>query len=148
MGEFDEKTFNYIHLKCIPMKKSAKGMVMNFDREKLDRLVAEAIVVNPVPLRGIEVKFLRQVMGLSLNKAGTPLGITASAIFYWESAPETRLTIVNEVAFRSLAAERLGFMISGKLSSLLGKETPPTIEISLGADEKKGRTPKTRRSKK
>jgi len=50
------------------MKKSAKAMVMNFDREKLGRLLAEAIVINPVALRVIEVKFLRQVMGLSLNK--------------------------------------------------------------------------------
>ena len=63
---------------------------------------------------------MRKALGLSLEKFANKLGLTSGSVFHWEKAEDQRLTPVNEVAVRSLAAEELDLEISGKFSALLG----------------------------
>ncbi len=113
-------SLEYIHFVNVPMKDSKQGPVIDLEPDVLERLAAVAIVENRIPLRGREVKFLRKALGLSLEKFANKLGLTSGSVFHWEKAEDQRLTPVNEVAVRSLAAEELDLEISGKFSALLG----------------------------
>ncbi len=111
---------DYIHFTSVPMKDSKHGPVIDLAPEVLDRLAAMAVIIERIPLRGLEVKFLRKASGLSLEKFANKIGLTSGTVFHWEKAEEQRLTPVNEAAVRALLAEELGIDISGKFSQLLG----------------------------
>jgi len=96
------------------MKESLHGPIIDLDPSILDKLAAGAIIEQKIPLRGIEVHFLRKVAGLSLERFASKLGLSAGTIFHWEKAKLDRLATVNELAVRSFIAEELGIEISGK----------------------------------
>lgn len=110
----------YIHFKNVPMKESKHGPVIDLDPSILEKLAAAAILKEKIPLRGLEVHFLRKVMGLSMEKFAGKLGLSSGTIFHWEKDELERLSTVNELAVRSFVAEELGVEISGKFSELLG----------------------------
>lgn len=110
----------YIHFINVPMKESKYGPVIDLDPSILDRLAAIAVIQEKIPLRGIEVHFLRKVIGLSMERFASKLGLSAGTIFHWEKAEFERLATVNELAVRSFVAEELMVEISGKFSELLG----------------------------
>ncbi|NOT77589.1 MAG: hypothetical protein HOP07_01150 [Bacteriovoracaceae bacterium] len=110
----------YIHFKNVPMKESKHGPVIDLDPALLEKLAAIAILREKIPLRGIEVHFLRKVIGLSMEKFARKLGLSSGTIFHWEKNEFVRLSIVNELAVRSFTAEALDIEISGKFSELLG----------------------------
>ena len=115
-------SLEYIHFVNVPMKESERGPVIDLEPDVLEILAAKALVINRIPLRGRETKFLRKALGLSLEKFANKLGLTSGSVFHWEKAAEQRLTPVNEIAVRSLAAEELDIEISGKFSQLLGSQ--------------------------
>ena len=88
--------------------------------------VARYIVENRVPIRGAEVKYLRKTFGFTLDKLGTELGFSSTAIFKWEKARDRQLERVNEVAMRVWAAEKLGIDIPARFSGLFALESQPT----------------------
>jgi hypothetical protein len=102
------------------MKESQHGPIIDLELGVLDRLAAEAILRERIPLRGKELHFLRKVLGLS---SGT--------IFHWEKSELERLSIVNEVVIRSFVAEELGVELSGKFSNLIGDKIHQ-IELKAG----------------
>jgi len=110
----------YIHFKNVPMKESKHGPVIDLDPSILEKLAAMAILKEKIPLRGLEVHFLRKVIGLSMEKFAGRLGLSSGTIFHWEKDELERLSTVNELAVRSFAAEELGIEISGKFSDLIG----------------------------
>lgn len=110
----------YIHFKNVPMKESKHGPVIDLDPSILEKLAAMAILKEKIPLRGLEVHFLRKVIGLSMEKFAGRLGLSSGTIFHWEKNELDRLSTVNELAVRSFAAEELGVEISGKFSELIG----------------------------
>jgi DNA-binding transcriptional regulator YiaG len=110
----------YIHFKNVPMKESQHGPVIDLDPSVLERLAAMAVLKEKIPLRGIEVHFLRKVIGLSMEKFAGRLGLSSGTIFHWEKNELERLSTVNELAVRSFVAEELGIEISGKFSDLIG----------------------------
>jgi DNA-binding transcriptional regulator YiaG len=100
--------------------------------EEMDRKVSEYVIEHRSPLRGVEVRFLRKTLGLSLATLGEHLGLSAPAILKWERAEHDRLAPINEVAVRVLFAELLGVRLTGKFSELMGtdKPTPHTFKKS------------------
>jgi DNA-binding transcriptional regulator YiaG len=102
------------------MKESQHGPVIDLDPSVLERLAAMAVLKEKIPLRGIEVHFLRKVIGLSMEKFAGRLGLSSGTIFHWEKNELERLSTVNELAVRSFVAEELGIEISGKFSDLIG----------------------------
>lgn len=60
--------FSYLKLKGVPMKKSKNGGAIDFDEIRLAKLVAKKILESRVPIRGKELKLLRSVTRLSLNR--------------------------------------------------------------------------------
>jgi len=113
-------SLEYIHFLNVPMKDSKHGPVIDLPSGALDQMAAVAVIEHRIPIRGKEVKYLRKVMGLSLEKFAGKMGLSSGTVFHWEKAVHGRLAPVNEAAVRSLAAEELGIEIPGKFSLLVG----------------------------
>ena len=110
----------YIIFKNVPMKDSSHGPIIDLPPDALDKLAASAIILERIPLRGKEVKFLRKVIGLSLERFAGKLGLSSGTVFHWEKAENDRLALVNEIAVRTFVAEELDIEISSKFSDLVG----------------------------
>ncbi len=110
----------YIIFKNVPMKDSVHGPIIDLPPDILDKLAASAIILERIPLRGKEVKFLRKVIGLSLERFSGKLGLSSGTVFHWEKSENNRLALVNEVAVRTFVAEELEIKISSKFSDLIG----------------------------
>lgn len=136
--------FVYLKLKNVPMKFGGKGAIIDFDLEKIKRIVALKILTNRVPIRGRELKLLRSVVGISMNKFAWELGISYGAIYHWEKDLKQRLSPVNEVAVRLLCAEKLGQELSGGFSQLVGDPNHLPVEVVVSGQKLKPRKPKTR----
>lgn len=125
-----------IRLLGVPMRSSRKGPVIDLEANVLERRVARAVIGSRTPIRGKEVRFLRNTIGLSLDKFGRELGLTSTAIFYWEKASEERLLPINTVAVRAFAAQELGVDVPGSWSALRGNSTPETITLEISRTRK------------
>jgi DNA-binding XRE family transcriptional regulator len=112
----------YIKFLNVPMYESEYGSVIDLPPHFLEKLAAEAVIKERIPLRGKEVKFLRKTLSLSLEKFANKIGLTSGAIFRWEQDRETQLIPVNEIAVRTFMAEALGIEIAGKFSELVGTQ--------------------------
>ncbi len=121
--------FSYLRLKGVPMKRSKEGGVIDFDLHKLEKLIAVEILRGHVPIRGKELKLLRSVVRLSLNKFAGRLEISYGAIYHWEKAERRRLSRINEIAVRLLCAEELGVELEGRFSELIGDLRHEPIEV-------------------
>jgi DNA-binding transcriptional regulator YiaG len=111
---------NWVTVIGITSKKTKYGEGIEADfLKKIEEQVATFIVQKRVPIRGMEVEFLRKTFGYSLGRIGAELGYSSSAILKWERAKEKRLDKVNEIAMRTWAADRLKLEISGRLSKLV-----------------------------
>lgn len=123
--------FTYIRLKGVPMKRSKDGGIIDFNSEKLARLTSERILESRTPIRGKELKLLRSVTGLSLNRFAHRMGLSYGAIFHWEKNEKQRLSPVNEIAVRLLCAEELGVTLKTRFSDLLGSAEFSAIEVTV-----------------
>jgi len=115
----------YVYLENVPIRRTRHGDVLDADPALIEREIAREIVRQGVPLRGAEVQFLRKSLGLSLEKFGRLLGLSAPAILKWERARTKRLQTINEVAVRALMAEQLSIDLDGKFTVLKGNEVTP-----------------------
>lgn len=121
--------FAYLRLLGVPMKRSKEDGAVDFDPTKLERLVAKRILESRVPIRGKELKLLRKVVRLSLNRFAYRLGLSYGAIYKWEKAAKQRLTPINEVAVRLLCAEDLNIQLSARFSDLVGDARHDKVEV-------------------
>ncbi len=123
--------FSYLRLKGVPMKRSKNGGTIDFDESRLAKLIAKRILESRVPIRGKELRLLRSVIRLSLNRFAYRLGLTYGAIFGWEKSERQRLAPINEIAVRLLCAEELGVELPGRYSDLLGDPRHEPLEVSV-----------------
>jgi hypothetical protein len=115
---------NWVTVIGIPAQKTKYGEGIEADLlKKIEEKVATFIVEKRVPIRGMEVEFLRKTFGYSLGRMGSELGYSSTAILKWDRSKEKRLDKVNEIAVRTWAAEQLKLEISGRFSKLIGIST-------------------------
>ncbi len=88
--------------------------------ERVEKLAAQALVTNNIPIRGKEVQFLRSAFSLSQREFGQKLHLSHVAIFKWEKAKNRRLDLVNEVAVKTLVSGMLGLDVLASLETLVG----------------------------
>jgi DNA-binding transcriptional regulator YiaG len=116
---------DYVYLKNVPVRQTSHGEVLDARLCRVERAIATEIVKKGIPIRGMEVKFLRKSLALSMEKFGKLLGISAPAILKWERASARRLEPINEVAVRALMAEQLSIAMEGRFTVLKGNESTP-----------------------
>jgi DNA-binding transcriptional regulator YiaG len=124
---------DYLHFENVPMFDSEHGPIIDVAPGVLEKLAAHAIIQERIPIRGIELKFLRKTVGLSMERFASQLGLTSGAVFKWEHQPKERLHPTNEAVVRAFFAENLNIEISGKLSLLIGvQHTPKNLTLKAG----------------
>lgn len=124
----------YVYLENVPVRETAHGEVLDADLTQVERRIAIEIVRHGVPIRGAEVQFLRKSLGLSLDRFGKLLGLSAPAILKWERARGKRLEPTNEVGVRALMAELLGIPLQGSFTVLKGiPATPRRLLLRVAA---------------
>jgi len=96
---------DYFVFKSVPMRESPWGPVIEVKVQILEQLALRAIVIHRVPIRGLEVKFIRKALDLTIQAFAEKLHITHGAIQGWEKNRMARLLPINEIAVRSLIAE-------------------------------------------
>jgi len=123
---------DYVYVK-VPIARDEDGEeYIDFPMGEMEAAIASSLIGLRVPLRGVEVKFLRKSLGLSLKAWATELGLSAAGVLKWEKAASSRLSRVNEAAVRAFCAEELGVELPGILSQLVGKDkTPKRISVKL-----------------
>ena len=116
MKETTKKEFTYegagfpVTLIGFPFKTVHGDEVLNVDPDQLDLAIAFAVLRKPAPLTGHEIKFLRHIVGLSLQNFGKTLGVTAPAVKKWEDLKEKQTgSFTNDFAIRNFVAKGLSF---------------------------------------
>ncbi|MCK5073795.1 MAG: hypothetical protein KAQ98_10245 [Bacteriovoracaceae bacterium] len=107
--------------------------VIDMDIADVEKLVAKTIIEEKVPIRGREVKFLRKVLGLSMEKFARNFDFSSAAILKWEKDDDKRLSLVNELAVRTFVNDMLNFEIEIKFFDLDSRSTSPKKVIKLAA---------------
>jgi DNA-binding transcriptional regulator YiaG len=115
----------YVYLENAPLRRTRFGEILVTDLAVIEAAIAKEIIKKGIPLRGLEVRFLRKCLGLSLTGLGQMLGLSAPAILKWEKAGKKRLLPVNEIAVRALVAEKLKVSVSGEFTALRGLPEAP-----------------------
>lgn len=107
---------NYIDLRNVPSVKSDSGSAIHAaSLQQLERQVAEALLEYRVPIRGLEIRFMRQSFGLSLKEFGKALELSDVAILKWEKQPMKRVSLVNEIAVRAWISAQLKLPVDSSL---------------------------------
>jgi putative transcriptional regulator len=120
----------YVFLEGVRVRHTEHGDAIDADLGRIEKEIASEIVRRGVPIRGAEVRFLRKTLGLSLERFGRLLGLTAPAILKWERAREKRLDPTNEVSVRALVAELMNILLEGRFSVLRGNQHTP-VRLAL-----------------
>jgi hypothetical protein len=123
---------DYVYLKNVPTRQTTHGEILDVDIAAIELEIAGEIVRQGIPIKGAEVQFLRKSLGLSLEKFGKLLGLSAPAVLKWERARTKRLAPINEVAVRALMAEKLDIELQGRFTTLKGNsETPSRLYLKV-----------------
>jgi DNA-binding XRE family transcriptional regulator len=94
-------------------------------------LVGRELIVRGYPIRGIELKYLRKVLGHSLREFASLLGLSQTAVMKWEKQSKRRLEPINEVAVRALCAQLLKVEIRAWFDELRGREKPEHFQVKV-----------------
>jgi DNA-binding transcriptional regulator YiaG len=105
---YTESGLPYIRLINIPVYRCADCSVESADVPNIDelhKLIAKDIILTPLPISGIELRFLRKEAYLKPQEIAERLGVEPRTITNWEKAPKLsrqsdlliRLTIVSEL---------------------------------------------------
>ena len=123
---------DYLYIKA-PVRKDEDGEeYIDLLMGAIEEAIAAKLIEARVPIRGLEVMFLRKTFGMSLKDWSAEFGLSAAGVMKWEKAPKVRLSKVNEAAVRALSAEKLGLNIDGVWSNLVAKQvTPKRLSLKL-----------------
>ena len=93
----------------VPMKTTKAGEAIDVKPvSRVNEAIAREILRAGVPLRGVEVLFLRRTLGLSLDKFGDLLGLSGPGVLKWEQARlERQVGILRDVGIEDRLIERL-----------------------------------------
>jgi DNA-binding transcriptional regulator YiaG len=120
--------FEYLVLKNAPTYETKYGEVIDLSPAQLEMIAAKIIIEHRIPLRGKEIKLLRSVLGLSLEKFAREFDLTSGCILKWEKAQEEYISRPNQIAVSLFVAEKLEINVSNKFSKLISTKVTENID--------------------
>jgi len=105
--EFSVPNIDYIVISGVPVRQSKFGDILDYPPQKLECLVATAIIENNYAITGVEIKFFRSLLGLSLADFGKFFELSDVAILKWERK-RTPLDLIKQIVLHNFMGEKLG----------------------------------------
>ncbi len=118
---------DYVEVRHVPMKRyPGYGDSVDAQVQKdIEQMVAREIILQRLPVRGIEVEYFRGIFAMSQRDFAKRLGMSHVTILKWEKAQTKPLDLVNEVAVKVLMAGMLGLKVPASLDTLTGLGPTP-----------------------
>lgn len=121
----------YITVLNVPTKKVGSHEVLAIDHSYIEESVAKKILALGVRFRGKEVRFLRKVLGLSLEKMAAKIHLTSGAIQKWEKKENEPISPVNEIVLRAFFNDQFKIPMPLHFNEFLGVEEYKNIELEI-----------------
>ena len=121
MKTIDMKNFGgltYITVVNIPVKESEFGDIIDMKPHELESLVAQAIIMNNIPICGAEFRIIKSAIGLSNEAIGELIGVSRNTVLKWGKNIEDRIPLSSEMLLRLLASEKLDITIDIRIEKL------------------------------
>lgn len=123
---------DYVYIKAPVIKADDGEEYIDLPMGVIEKAIASKLIEDRVPMRGLEIRFIRKSLGLTLKDWAYALGLSAAGVLKWEKAKSTRLTKVNEAAVCSFTAENLKIKIPSVWSKLVAKkDTPKRLSLKI-----------------
>lgn len=119
----------------IPIRETGAGSVYDIKPADLERGIAKYILQSTTPIRGAEVKYLRKVLGKSMEEFAREFNLSSAAIFKWEKDPAKYIGSINESAIRKVVGERLNIEVAATLRGLMATMHQPEEVVLSAADD-------------
>ena len=133
---------DYVEFRKVPMVFDAEfgNLIDASVIKQMERSVAKELITQRLPVRGMEVKFLRSIFALSQREFAEKLGLSHVSVFKWEKNKLRRLDIVNEIAVKVLVVGLLELKIPASIETFVGQnEFPKKLIIDFGHGMAKSR---------
>ncbi|MBT4793199.1 MAG: helix-turn-helix transcriptional regulator [Halobacteriovoraceae bacterium] len=121
----------YVTVLDIPTKKIGSHEVLAIDHGDIEKAVAKEILKLGIRFRGKEVRFLRKVLGLSLEKFAAKIHLTSGAIQRWEKKENESISPVNEIVLRAFFCDQFQIPMPLHFSEFVGIEEYKNIELKI-----------------
>lgn len=121
----------YVTVLDIPTTLKGEHEVLAIDLGDIEKAVAKEILRLGIRFRGKEVKFLRKVLGLSLEKIASKIHLTSGAIQRWEKKENESISPVNEIVLRAFFSDQFQVPMPLHFSEFIGVEEYKNIELKM-----------------
>ncbi len=121
----------YVTVFGIPTKMQGQHEVLAIDYGDIEKIVAKEILKLGLRFRGKEVKFLRKVLGLSLEKLAARIHLTSGAIQRWEKKENEAISPVNEIVLRAFFCDQFHLPMPTHFSEFVGIDNYKNIELKV-----------------
>lgn len=124
----------YLTLDNCPMYDDPEfGAVIDLKMNDMTKLAAIQVIVNMVPLRGLEVAILRNALGMSYEHFARCFKLSPGTVFKWEKAKLESISLPNDFLVRYFAAEKMKCKIPKTFEGLTNLKQPEKIVFSYAA---------------
>ena len=136
-------TWEIMGVRVTNLPVSGTGEIESVHAEDLKRAeikVARVLVREGFPFRGEEVRFIRKLLGLSLEKFAAQFGLTGSGVRKWEEEKrKVPLDPILQVALRVFFASRLNIQLPTDFTQMKGREkAPKNLKIDYQTEDTDG----------
>jgi len=123
----------YVTVLDVPTIKKGKHEILAIDHADIEKAVAQEILKLGIRFRGKEVKFLRKVLGLSLEKMAAKIHFTSGAIQRWEKKESEAISPVNEIVLRVFFSDEFQVPLPPHFNGFVGVEEYNNIELKMNS---------------
>lgn len=97
-----------ILIKNVPVIEIDGHEVLDINYAKISEILFVALIIKPFPLTGLEIRFIRLFMGLTLERLALSLHVTHPTVLSWEKCGNepTKMTDSTEAMLRIFAAKQ------------------------------------------
>jgi DNA-binding transcriptional regulator YiaG len=120
----------YLEMRNVPVEmhpRLGEGMHASVI-QRAEQIAAMALITHIVPLRGLEIAFLRSFLGISMKEFGKLFGYSDVAVLKWERAKKKRVDVAVEHYIRLILVREFKIHVDA-MELLGGDKTPKSIVL-------------------
>jgi DNA-binding transcriptional regulator YiaG len=131
---------DYVRLTDMPGELTEGGEALLDAKvlQKAEKRILEEILLKNIPLRGLEVAFMRKALGMSRREFAREIQLSDVAVLKWEREEDKRLLPSTEIMIRAYFSKCLAIPLERVLTPLfIEAETPKELKVSYRSRSKR-----------